>query len=68
MRHTGNNTSPSVVGLSASEVIRSALRLMQHEEQKKRTLNKTLVVGEKSGFAKTFDAKANLKKLHRKFV
>ena len=53
---------------SASEVIRSALRLMQHEEQKKRTLNKTLVVGEKSGFAKTFDAKANLKKLHRKFV
>ena len=53
---------------SASEVIRSALRLMQQEEQKKKTLHKALVVGEKSGFAKTFDAKANLKKLHRKFV
>jgi antitoxin ParD1/3/4 len=53
---------------SASEVIRSALRLMQHEEQKKKDLNKALVVGEKNGFDKSFDPKGNLKKLHSKFV
>jgi hypothetical protein len=27
-----------------------------------------LVIGEKSGFDKTFDSKANLKKLHSKFL
>jgi antitoxin ParD1/3/4 len=53
---------------SASEVIRSALRLMKFEEQKKKDLSKALVVGEKSGFDKTFDPKANLKKLHSKFL
>lgn len=53
---------------SASEVIRSALRLMKSEEQKKKDLSKALVVGEKSGFDKTFDSKANLKKLHSKFL
>ena len=53
---------------SASEVIRSALRLLQHEEQKKKILHKALIVGEKSGFATNFDAKANLKKLHSKFL
>jgi antitoxin ParD1/3/4 len=53
---------------SASEVIRSALRLMKYEEQKKKDLSKALVVGEKSGFDKTFDSKTNLKKLHSKFL
>ena len=53
---------------SASEVIRSALRLMKSEEQKKKDLRKALVIGEKSGFDKTFDSQANLKKLHSKFL
>ena len=53
---------------SASEVIRTALRLLEVEEQKKKDLNKALVTGEKSGFVKKFDPKANLKKLHAKFL
>jgi hypothetical protein len=31
-------------------------------------LNKALSQGEKSGMVKNFDAKANLKKLHSKFL
>jgi antitoxin ParD1/3/4 len=53
---------------SASEVIRSALRLLESEEQKKKDLIKALKEGEKSGFAKNFDPKAHLKKLHSKFL
>lgn len=49
---------------SASEVIRTALRLLEAEEQKKQTLNEALRLGEKSGFEKKFDAKAHLKKLN----
>ena len=49
---------------SASEVIRTALRLMEAEEQKKRALNEALRLGEKSGFEKNFDPKAHLKKLN----
>ena len=49
---------------SASEVIRSALRLLESEEQKKKDINKALLKGEKSGFVKNFDPKAHLKKLH----
>ena len=51
---------------SASEVVRTALRLLQEEESKKKILNKALVVGEKSGFDKNFDPKTHLKKLHSK--
>lgn len=53
---------------SASEVIRSALRLLEAEETKKKNLNKALAEGEKSGFEKNFDPKAHLKKLHNKFL
>ncbi len=49
---------------SASEVIRTALRLLETEEQKKQILNEALRIGEKSGFEKNFDAKAHLKKLN----
>lgn len=48
---------------SASEVVRTALRLMEAEEVKKKLLEKVLVKGEKSGFIKDFDAGAHLKKL-----
>lgn len=40
---------------SASEVVRTALRLMEAEEVKKKLLEKALVKGEKSGFIKDFD-------------
>lgn len=53
---------------SASEVIRTALRLLEAEELKLKDLNKALSQGEKSGMVKNFDAKANLKKLHSKFL
>jgi len=49
---------------SASEVIRTALRLLEVQESKKKDLNKALAKGEKSGFVKNFDHKAHLKKLH----
>jgi len=53
---------------SASEVIRTALRLLETEELKKKKLNKALAQGEKSGFEKNFDPKAHLKKLQGKIV
>lgn len=49
---------------SASEVVRTALRLLEAEESKKKQLNKALATGEKSGFEKSFDPKLHLKKLH----
>ncbi|MBC7553174.1 MAG: type II toxin-antitoxin system ParD family antitoxin [Taibaiella sp.] len=49
---------------SASEVIRSALRLLEAEEQKRQVLYEALCVGEKSGFVKNFDPKAHLEKLN----
>ncbi len=48
---------------SASEVIRTALRLMEAEELKKKELNKALALGEKSGFIDGFDSKVFLKQL-----
>ncbi|MCK9403635.1 MAG: type II toxin-antitoxin system ParD family antitoxin [Chitinophagaceae bacterium] len=53
---------------SASEVIRTALRLLQNEEGKKKDLNKSLLQGEKSGYEKNFNPKTHLKKLHSKFI
>jgi antitoxin ParD1/3/4 len=50
---------------SVSEVIRSALRLLESEETKERELIKALEVGEKSGFVERFDSKQNLIELHR---
>lgn len=53
---------------SVSEVIRSALRLLESEEKKERELIKALEVGEQSGFAENFDPKQHLKDLHRKHL
>jgi antitoxin ParD1/3/4 len=53
---------------SASEVIKTALRLLEAEELKKKYLSKALSQGEKNGMEKNFDPKANLKKLHSKFL
>lgn len=53
---------------SASEVIRTALRLLEAEDSKMKQLNKALSQGEKSGFVRNFDQKSHLKKLHSKFL
>lgn len=51
---------------SASEVIRTALRLLEAEELKTKDLDKALAKGEKSGKAKNYNPKEHLKKLHKK--
>jgi antitoxin ParD1/3/4 len=53
---------------SASEVIRTALRLLEAEDIKLKNLNKALSQGEKSGMEKSFNQKTHLKKLHSKLL
>jgi antitoxin ParD1/3/4 len=53
---------------SVSEVIRTALRLLESEEKKEKELIKALEIGEKSGFIENFDSKEHLKKLHRQHL
>ena len=53
---------------SVSEVICSALRLLEREEKKEGELIKALEIGEQSGFVENFDSKKNLTKLHRKHL
>ena len=50
---------------SASEVVRAALRLFEHEESKKSELINELKKWEKSGFIKDFDRTSFLKQLHQ---
>jgi len=53
---------------SASEVVRAALRMFEHEETKKDQLIKELKKGEKSGFVKDFDRKSFLQNMHNKHL
>jgi len=53
---------------SASEVIRTALRLLESEDQKLADLRKALVTGEKSGNVENYNRKDHLKSLHSKFL
>ena len=53
---------------SVSEVIRSALRLLEREDKKEKELIKALEIGEQSGFVENFDTKEHLKELHRKHL
>ncbi|ASO04403.1 antitoxin ParD1/3/4 [Arenibacter algicola] len=53
---------------SVSEVIRSALRLLEHEEKKERELIKALEIGERSGFVDNFDPEQHLKDLHQRHL
>lgn len=53
---------------SASEVVRAALRMFEHEESKKTELIKELKKGEKSGFVENFDRNELLKSLHKKHL
>ena len=49
---------------SVSEIVRTALRLLETEENKSKILINELKIGEKSGMIKNFDRNENLKKLH----
>ncbi len=51
---------------SASEVVRAALRMFEHEETKKTELIKELKKGEESGFELDFDRESFLTSLHQK--
>lgn len=51
---------------SASEVIRAALRMFEHEETKKAELIKELKKGEKSGFSASFNRETFKQNLHKK--
>ncbi len=51
---------------SASEVVRSALRMFEHEETKKTELINELIKGEKSGFVEDFNRESFVKNLHQK--
>ena len=53
---------------SASEVVRTALRMLQSEEEKKSILLKALIRGEKSKRVENFDPKVHLAKLHKKYL
>lgn len=49
---------------SVSEIVRTALRLLETEENKSKVLISELEIGEKSGMIKNFDRNENLRKLH----
>ena len=53
---------------SASEVVRTALRMLETEEEKKSALINALIKGEKSKRVENFDAKAHLALLHKKYL
>ncbi|MFS8082137.1 MAG: type II toxin-antitoxin system ParD family antitoxin [Ginsengibacter sp.] len=53
---------------SASEVVRTALRILESEEEKKAALIKALIKGEKSNRVNNFDSKSHLAQLHKKYL
>lgn len=53
---------------SASEVIRTSLRLLEEEEKQIELLREALKTGEESGFVKNFDPAKHLQELHRKHL
>ncbi|MGV3459559.1 MAG: type II toxin-antitoxin system ParD family antitoxin [Flavobacterium sp.] len=53
---------------SASEVVRSALRLLEIEEQKIKQLRAELEIGEKSGMISDFDPEKHLEQLRKKHL
>ncbi len=52
---------------SASEVVRAALRMFEHEETKKTELIKELEKGERSGFSTNFNRETFKQNLHQKY-
>ena len=54
--------------VSASEVVRTALRMLESEEEKKAALITALIKGEKSKRVENFDPKAHLANIHKKYL
>jgi len=52
---------------SASEVLRSGLRLLEIEKSKIRAINKALTIGEESGIAKPFNNEKFKLRMKKKF-
>lgn len=53
---------------SASEIVRTALRLLEAEENKIKALRAAIEEGERSGLVEGFNPKAFLEDLHRKHL
>jgi antitoxin ParD1/3/4 len=53
---------------SASEVVRTALRLLEEEKEKKKQLVVALKKGERSKRVENFDPKIHLAGLHKKYL
>ncbi len=53
---------------SVSEVIRTALRLLESEERKLNEIRNALIVGEESGWVKDFNPEEHLKSLQKKYA
>ncbi len=53
---------------SASEVVRTALRLLELQEQKIKKFREEIEIGEKSGMVSNFDSEAHLANLHKKHL
>ncbi len=53
---------------SASEVIRSGLRILEEERKKVEMINEALVVGENSGPAKPFDSSTFKEKMRKRVL
>lgn len=53
---------------SASEVVRTALRLLETEEEMKKNLVTALKKGERSKRVESFDPKKHLAALHKKYL
>lgn len=53
---------------SASEVVRSALRLLESEEKKLSELRNALIEGENSPMVENFNAEKHLADLHKKHL
>lgn len=53
---------------SVSEVVRTALRLLESEESKLKELRNALTEGENSQMIENFDPKKHLDDLHRKYL
>jgi antitoxin ParD1/3/4 len=53
---------------SASEVVRSALRLLESEERKLNELRSALIVGESSQMVENFNAEEHLADLHKRHL
>lgn len=53
---------------SASEVVRTALRLLEAEENKIKLLRQAIEEGENSGYIENFDREKHLQSLHQKHL